>query len=339
MLLADMGAEVLKVSPPVEREAKMPVPEAEDPIWRGRSRLALDLKSPEGRQRLLEILGKADVLIEGFRPGVLERLDLSPATLLAANPKLVIGRMTGWGQDGPLAQAPGHDPNYIALTGALHSIGPAGGAPVLPLNLVGDFGGGALYLAMGLLAAVISARQTGEGQVVDAAMVDGAASLMGMVYTLKNHGMWSDERGTNIMDGGAPFGGTYECADGKHVAVCALEPPFYAALLKVLGLEAETLPRQHDRAGWRALRSRFAARFRTRTRDEWAAAPDAPLACITPVLSLTEAPAHPHNAARGTFVNDPPIPAPAPRFSATPSRLAPMADGSAKGLLRQWGVE
>ena len=339
MLLADMGAEVLTIAAPGERETRMPVPEDQDPIWRGRSRLALDLKQTDDHQRLLAILRQADVLIEGFRPGVLERLGVSPEVCLAVNPALVIGRVTGWGQDGPLAQAPGHDPNYIALTGALHAIGPAGGAPVLPLNLVGDFGGGALYLAMGVLAAVLNARQTGRGQVVEAAMVDGAASLMGMVYTLYNNGLWSDARGSNLMDGGAPFGAVYETADGKHVAVGALEPDCYAALLGILGLDLEDLPRQRDRDGWPVLRERFAAAFQTRSRDEWADLPEALAACVTPVLSLAEAPGHPHNLARGAFVGDPQIPGPAPRFSATPSRLASMSDTPAADLLARWGVD
>ena len=339
MLLADMGAEVLTIASPGEPEARMPVPEDQDPLWRGRSRLTLDLKQTDDHQRLLTILRQAHVLIEGFRPGVLERLGVGPDVCLAVNPILVIGRVTGWGQDGPLAQAPGHDLNYIALTGALHAIGPAGGAPVPPLNLVGDGGGGALYLALGVLAAVLNARQTGRGQVVDAAMVDGAASLMGMVYTLYNNGLWSDARGTNLMDGGAPFGAVYETADGKHVAVCAVEPAHYATLLEVLGLDLEDLPRQNDRPGWPALRDRFATAFRTRSRDEWADLPEAPAACITPVLSLAEAPGHPHNLARGTFVGDPQIPGPAPRFAATPSQLAPMPNTPAADLLARWGVD
>jgi alpha-methylacyl-CoA racemase len=338
MLLADMGAEVLRVAAP-EREANFPVPEALDPIWRGRSRLTLALKRPEDRARMLAILTRADVLIEGFRPGVLERLGLGPEVCLGVNPRLVIGRMTGWGQAGPLAQAPGHDPNYLALTGALHAIGYAHLPPCQPLNLVADFGGGALYLAVGVLAALMHARSSGRGQVVDAAMLDGAASLMGMIYALHNHGFWRDERGANLLDGGAPFGSTYETADGKYVVVCALEPRFYRALLRALELDESTLPSQHDRAGWPALRARFAAAFKTKTRDEWTTLLEGSDACVTPVLSMTEAPEHPHNRARGVFVGDKPTPAAAPRFSATPAAHAPMHGPAATQLLTRWGLD
>jgi alpha-methylacyl-CoA racemase len=339
MLLADMGAEVLRIAPPALAGPSFPVPEGEDPVWRGRSRLTLDLKDAAGRMRFLQILPHADALIEGFRPGVLERLGVGPATCLAANPRLVIGRMTGWGQDGPLSRAPGHDPNYLALTGALHAIGYRGQAPCLPLNLVADFGGGALYLAMGVLAALLHVRAGGQGQVVDAAMVDGAASLMGMVYTLRNHGLWIDERSSNLLDGGCPFGSTYETADGKFVVVCAMESQFYQALLKALGLEGSQLPPRDDRAAWPLLRERFATAFKSKTRDEWTRLLEGSDACVTPVLTLGEAPDHPHNRARGVFVGEKPTPGAAPRFSATATAHAPDEGPQVPQLLAGWGMD
>ncbi len=339
MLFADMGAEVLRIAPPVQGPAAFPVPQTEDPVWRGRSRLVLDLKASGGREQLLKILQHADALIEGFRPGVLERLGLAPAVCLAANPRLVIGRMTGWGQSGPLAQAPGHDPNYLALTGALHAIGYRGQPPCVPLNLVADFGGGALYLAMGVLAALLHVRGGGQGQVVDAAMLDGAASLMGMVYTLRNHGLWTDERGSNLLDGGCPFGSTYETADGKYVVVCAMEPQFYRALLDALGLDERTLPPRQEQSGWPVLREKFAAAFKSKTRDEWTRLLEGTDACVTPVLSMAEAPAHPHNRARGLFVGQRPTPAAAPRFSATVTGHAPKEGRPSGELLARWGLE
>jgi alpha-methylacyl-CoA racemase len=290
---------------------------------RGRTPLALDLKSPEGRDRLLAIVARADVIIEGFRPGVMERLGLGPEPCLALNPKLVYGRMTGWGQTGPLAQAPGHDPNYVALSGALSTIGYPDRPPVQPLALVGDFGGGALYLATGVLAALLNARETGKGQVVDAAIVDGVASLMSPFYALNAAGHWSHARRDNVYDGGAPFGTVYETADGKYVAVVPLEPKFYSAFLQALGLDPADLPDREDKANWPALRERFAAAFKTKTRDQWATL-EAGDGCITPVLDMDEAPRHPHNQARGIFVESEHglIPGPAPRFSETPSRVA-----------------
>ncbi len=338
MLLADMGADVLRVAPPAHGPPAFPVRPEDDPIWRGRSWLTLDLKEPAERTRFLAILAHADALIEGFRAGVLERLGVGPPVCLAANPKLVIGRMTGWGQSGPLAHAPGHDPNYLALTGALHAIGGAGQPPCPPLNLVGDMGGGALYLAMGVLAALLHARAGGAGQVVDAAMVDGAASLMGMIYMLRNHGLWSDERGSNLLDGGCPFGTTYETADARYVVVCALEPPFYRALIRALGLEEAALPPRDDRASWPRLRETFAAVFRTRTREEWTRLLEGTDACVSPVLSMGEAPHHRHTAARGVFVGEKPTPAAAPRFSATPTAHAPAAGPAVTELLEAWGM-
>lgn len=339
MLLADMGAQVLRVAPPPQGPPLFPIPESEDPIWRGRTRITLDLKTTQDRDRLLRILPHADALIEGFRAGVLEKLGVAPDVCLAANPRLVIGRMTGWGQTGPLAHSPGHDPNYLALTGALHSIGYPDRPPCPPLNLVADFGGGALYLAMGVLAALLHVRTGGSGQVIDAAMVDGASSLMSMMYALRNHGLWRDERSSNLLDGGCPYGSTYETADGKYVVVCALEPPFYRALVRALGLEEATLPPREERASWPQLRARFAAAFRTKTREEWARLLEGTDACVTPVLSMSEAPQHAHNVSRGVFVGDDPVPAAAPRFSATPTSHAPASGPGLLELLEGWGMD
>ncbi len=338
MLLADMGAEILRIAPPAPREAQMPVPDTVDPLWRGRSRLTLDLKNAAHRERFLSTLPYAEVLIEGFRAGVLERLGIGPDVCLGLNPRLVIGRMTGWGQEGPLARSAGHDPNYLAITGVLHTIGYPDRPPCMPLNLVADFGGGAMYLAMGILAAVLHARASGQGQVVDAAMVDGAASLMSMMYSMRNYGLWTDQRGDNLLDGGAPFARTYETADGKSIVVCALEPQFYHALLSALGLDAATLPAQYDRSAWPQMRERFAGIFRTRTRDEWAQLLEGTDACVTPVLTMGEAPQHPHNRARGVFVGDQPMPAAAPRFSQTKTSQAQMNGGSPRDLLARWGM-
>ncbi|HTT02725.1 MAG TPA: CaiB/BaiF CoA-transferase family protein [Steroidobacteraceae bacterium] len=338
MLLADMGAEILCIAPPLSNAGPAFAPS--DLVQRGRTRLTLDLKQSRPRAALLAAMTHADVLLEGFRPGVLERLGMGPQECLAANPRLVIGRMTGWGQSGPLATAPGHDSNYLALTGALHAIGYAGQPPCPPLNLVADLGGGALYLGLGVLAALLHVRAGGRGQVVDAAMVDGAASLMTMMYELYGRGLWRDERGHNLLDGGAPFGATYETADGKYVVVCALEARFYSALLAGLGLDERALPPQHDRAAWPLLRAKLAAVFKTRTRDEWARLLEGSDACVTPVLSMTEAPHHPHNRARQVFVGgDAALPAAAPRFSGTPTAHAPAAGPSAEQLLTRWGVD
>lgn len=340
MLLADLGAEVLQVAPPAPRGAEQAAPaQPQDPLWRGRSVLQLDLKNEAGRDALLDLLPHIDVLIEGFRPGAMERLGLGPQDCLAHNKALVYGRMTGWGQDGPLAHLPSHDPNCLAITGALHAMGYADRPPLPPLNLVADLGGGALYLAMGVLAALLHARATGQGQVVDAAMVDGVASLMGMVYAMRAQGQWSDERGVNFLDGSCPFGTSYETADGKYMLVCAVEPPFYACLLEGLGLEAGQLPAQYDRPRWPELRERFTAVFKSRTRDDWTARLEMLGACVSPVLDLAEAPGHAHNRARGVFVGDgAPVPAAAPRFSVTPSSHAPHDLGSAAETLRRWGA-
>lgn len=327
MVLADLGADVVRVDRP-SGGLQLGDP-AVDPTLRGRRRVSADLKDPAGRETVLRLVEHADVLLEGYRPGVTERLGVGPADCHARNPRLVYGRMTGWGQDGPLAPRAGHDINYIALTGALHAIGRAGDRPVPPLNLVGDFGGGSMLLLVGVLAALWEAQRSGRGQVVDAAMVDGSSLLVQMVWGMLAQDMWRDERGSNLLDGHAPFYDTYTCADGRHVAVGALEPQFYAALLAGLGLDGEDLPAQYDQSGWPALRARFTEVFATRTRDEWAEVFAGTDACVTPVLSFAEAREHPHLAARGTIVERDGVPqaAPAPRFSRTaPAVPGPLAD-------------
>ncbi|MCW2992848.1 MAG: carnitine dehydratase, partial [Conexibacter sp.] len=305
MVLADMGAEVLRVDRASAVDGADGDPETRQPdylLYRGRRSVALDLKHPDGLATLLTLVAGADVLIEGFRPGVAERLGFGPDVCLARNPRLVYGRMTGWGQEGANVREPGHDINYIARTGALDAIGRAGGPPTPPLNLVGDFGGGGMLLAIGVLAAVLSARATGAGQTVDAAMVDGAALLMTGFFGWRDLGTWSEERGTNLLDGGAPFYDVYATSDGKHVSVGAVEPQFYAALVGVLGLDVEDLPPQNDRATWPAVKARFAEVFRTRTRAEWVEAMTGQEACFAPVLSMDEARTDPVNLARGIFV-------------------------------------
>jgi alpha-methylacyl-CoA racemase len=320
MLLADMGAEVIRID---RREAAdLGVPGRAprfDVLARGRRCVAVDVKAEAGRQVVERLAAKADALIEGFRPGVMERLGLGPDALLALNPKLVFGRMTGFGQEGPLAQMAGHDIDYIALAGALHAIGRRGAAPVPPLNLVGDFGGGGMFLAFGVVCALLEAQRSGKGQVVDAAMVDGSATLMALTYGLLSQGTWKDERGVNILDGAAPWYDTYETKDGKWVAVGAIEKRFYEELVERLGLKFSELPGQHDRAGWPDLRRRFAEVIVSRTRDEWERVFAGSDACVAPVLALGEVASHPHNAARGTFVERDGVlqPAPAPRFSRT----------------------
>ncbi|MGP4011772.1 CaiB/BaiF CoA transferase family protein [Streptomyces sp. 4N124] len=320
MLLADAGADVIRVERPSDVVGKP------DPVLhRGRRSAAIDLKHPEGVGAVLDLVADADVLLEGFRPGVAERLGVGPGPCLERNPRLVYGRMTGFGQDGPLAPRAGHDINYIALSGALGAIGPTDGPPVLPLNLLGDFGGGGALLAFGVLCAVVQARATGKGQVVDAAMVDGSAQLLAMIYGRLHQGRWTDHRGVNYLDGTAPFYGVYRCRDGEYVAVGAIEAPFFATLLERLGLVADAdFTQQWDRSRWPVMRQRLAEVFAARTRDDWAAVFADADACVTPVLSLVEAPRHPHNAARGTFLTDGTgvlQPAPAPRFgSSTPRR-------------------
>jgi alpha-methylacyl-CoA racemase len=317
MLLADLGAEVIQVDRP--GGSRSPVPRRNNVTSRGKRRVVVDLKHPRGAEVVLRLAAASDALIEGYRPGVTERLGVGPADCLARNPALVYGRMTGWGQDGPLAASAGHDVGYIALTGALHAIGRAGGPPQVPVNYLGDFGGGSMFLALGLVAGILAARGTGTGRVVDAAIVDGAAALQAMTYGLLADGAWTDERGVNLLDTGAPFYDVYATADGRHMAVGALEPQFYAAFTEILfapeGLPAG-LPAQHDRPRWPELRARFAARFAERSQEEWAEAFSATDACVAPVRSMTEAPADPHLAARGTYVTVDGVvqPAPAPRF-------------------------
>lgn len=325
MVLADLGADVVRVDRP--GGLRLGDPSRPDPTLRGRRRVTADLKDPTGREIVLRLVERADVLLEGYRPGVTERLGVGPQECHARNPKLVYGRMTGWGQDGPLAQRAGHDINYLSLTGALHAIGRAGERPVPPLNLVGDFGGGSMLLVVGVLGALWEAQRSGRGQVVDAAMIDGTSLLSQMFWGFLGHGIWVDERESNLLDGGAPFYDTYTCADGRHVAVGALEPQFYAALLAGLGLTAADLPAQHDREHWPHLRARFADTFTTRTRDEWAAVFAGTDACVTPVLAFSEVAAHPHVAARHTIVERDGMAqaAPAPRFSRTPARTPDVA--------------
>lgn len=344
MLLADLGADVVRIDRPQAAGAARDAGQV-DLLGRGRRSVIVDLKHPQGPGVVLDLVAVAEVLIEGFRPGVAERLGIGPAACLARNPRLVYGRMTGWGQDGPLRHAAGHDIAYIALAGALHPIGPAGGPPVPPLNLVGDFGGGGLLLAFGIACALLEARRSGRGQVIDAAIVDGAALLTTMFHELAAKGLWSGQRGGNLLDGGAPFYSVYETADGEYVAVGALEPRFYAELLKRLGMDPERdhLPEQMDRARWPELRERLAAAFKTRTRAEWSELLEGSDACAAPVLSLAEAPNHPHHRARRGFI---PVggtvqPAPAPRFSRT--QPAPPAPPPAPGqhtdeVLTEWGV-
>jgi alpha-methylacyl-CoA racemase len=342
MMLADMGAEVLRIERRVPAAADAGI--LDGILRRNRSAVAvLDLKAEGGVEALLRIVERADALLEGFRPGVAERLGFGPDVCLARNPRLVYGRITGWGQDGPLARSAGHDIDYIALSGVLHAIGRPGVPPVPPINLVADFGGGGMLVAYGMVCALLEASRSGRGQVVDAAMVDGCASLMAMTMMLRHLGMWNDQRGTNLLDGGAPFYDTYETADGRYIAVGAIEPQFYAELLERCGLDAEELPGQHDRAAWPAMKERFAALFRTRTRDEWCALLEGTDACVSPVLSLGEAQQHPHNVHRGTFVEafGMPQPAPAPRFSRTPGTLRsgplrPSENGVAE--LERWGL-
>jgi alpha-methylacyl-CoA racemase len=343
MLLADLGADVLKIDRILPSGLGVAVPDADAFLHRSRQSIALDLKRDESAPLVLRLCERADALIEGFRPGVTEKLGIGPEPCLARNARLVYGRVTGWGQTGPLAQAAGHDLNYIALTGALHAIGRPGQPPTPPLNLVGDFGGGALYLALGVVAALFEARRSGHGQVVDAAMVDGAASLMTALYGLRSAGLINDERGVNVLDGGAHFYDVYETSDGKYIALAPIEPRFYATLLRHLGIEPDTLPYSREREDWPALKSKLAALIKTRTREEWTTLLEGTDACFAPVLNLEEAPHHPHNRARATFVEHDGRwqPNAAPRFSRTPSaiRSPPVAAGEhTRDALAAWGL-
>ncbi len=348
MVLADLGAEVIRIDRPRTPGTGatahvLPADPRFDLMARGRPTLALDLKRPAAVDDLLAIVDRADAVIEGFRPGTMERLGLGPDACLARNPRLVYGRMTGWGQDGPLAQAAGHDLNYIAVTGALHAIGPREAKPVVPLNYIGDFGGGAMLLAVGVLAALLEAKGSGRGQVVDAAMTDGAALLSTMMYGFAANGWWNTERGTNLLDGGAPFYDTYRCADGKFVAIAAIEPQFYATLRERCGLDDAAFDGQMDPSRWPEQKAKLAALFATRPRDAWCAMLEGSDACFAPVLDWNEAPVHPHNVARGTFVTVDGVrqPAPAPRFSRTPAAaLRPCAERPApSAVLERWGVD
>ncbi len=322
MLLADLGADVLRI----ERATGSGLFDPKfDLSNRGKRSVVLDLKKPEGVAAVLKLVESADILTEGFRPGVMERLGLGPDICLARNPKLVYGRMTGFGQTGPLAKVAGHDINYIAMSGALHAIG-GPDKPVPPLNLVGDFGGGALYLAFGLMAALIEAGRSGKGQVVDATMIDGAASLMTMMYGMAAAGSWDDRRSANLVDGGAHFYDTYETADGRHVSIGSIEPQFYAELIRLAGLDPAEFAAQNDKAEWPRMKARLVEVFRTKTRDEWCALMEGSDVCFAPVLSMFEAPEHPHNRERGTFIEVDGVvqPGPAPRFSRTaPGRPTP----------------
>jgi alpha-methylacyl-CoA racemase len=324
MMLADMGADVVRIDRADRVQGGNPAQPPADLLARGRRSIGVDLKSPDGVEVVLSLVEGADALFEGFRPGVAERLGIGPDECQARNPRLVYGRMTGWGQDGPYADAAGHDINYISLAGALEPIGRRGEAPVPPLNLVGDFGGGGMLLAFGIACGIIEARQSGQGQVIDAAMVDGAASLMTMTHSFRAMGIWDDERGTNMLDTGAHYYDVYETADGQYISVGSIERQFYDELLRLLGLEGEDLPWQNDKAQWPAMKERFAALFRTKTRDEWCSLLEGTDACFAPVLSIPDAIRHPHNAARGTFVEVAgiPQPGPAPRFSRTTAEIA-----------------
>ncbi len=344
MLLCDLGADVVRIDRVQPSGLGLSLEPRFDVNGRGRRSVALDLKAPAGRDAALRLVAGADVLVEGFRPGVVEGLGLGPAECTALNPRLVYGRMTGFGQTGPLAQAAGHDLNYIALSGVLHAIGPVGGKPVPPLNLVGDYGGGALYLAYGVLAALFERQRSGAGQVVDAAMVDGAASLASVFYGLTAGGGWGPDRGANLLDGGAPFYDSYETADGRYISLAALEPKFFAVLAEALGLDAHFTARQHDRGLWPRMRQAIAAAVRQRTRDEWCAQLEGSEACFAPVLSFDEASSHPHARARAAFVTVDGVvqPAPAPRFERTPAvmpRAAPHVGQHSREVLREAGLD
>jgi alpha-methylacyl-CoA racemase len=323
MMLSDMGAEIVRIDRAEHVPEGEPGPPSRDFLARGRRSIGVDLKSPEAVEAVLRLIEKSDALIEGFRPGVMERLGLGSDVCLARNPRFVYGRMTGWGQEGPLAHAAGHDINYISLAGALDPIGRRGEAPLPPLNLVGDFGGGGLMLAYGIVCALVERASSGKGQVVDAAMVDGAAALMAIFHGALQSGWWKEERGTNLLDTGAHFYEVYETKDGKYISVGAIEPQFYAELLEKIGLAGEELPRQMNRSQWPAMKQRFEALFKQKTRDEWCELLEGSDACFAPVLTMTECQEHPHIRARQTFVEvaGAPQPGPAPRFSRSTVRV------------------
>lgn len=337
MLLADMGAEIVRVARPPSAGQGDWDDVGGDILHRSRAVTYLDLKKDGDREQLLALIERADGLIEGYRPGVMERLGVGPDACLARNPRLVFGRMTGWGQSGPLALRAGHDINYLSITGALHAMGEKHGPPPVPLNLVGDYGGGAMFLIFGMLSALLAAQRTGQGQVVDACITDGVASLMSLFYAWQPKGLWEDAPASNLLDGSAPFYRCYECADGRHVAVGCLEPKFFAQMVAGLGL-ADRRYDQNDRAGWPTMQADFAAAFLTKSRDEWAELFAASDACVTPVLSMGEAPGHAHNEARATFVQRNGIiqPAPAPRLSVDAAAVSEPSVRSVADLLAAW---
>jgi alpha-methylacyl-CoA racemase len=344
MLLADMGAQVLRIDRLTAADIGIPTPPKYDLLNRNKLSVAVDVKSDAGREVVLRLVTRCDALIESFRPGVMERLGLGPDACLNANPRLVYGRMTGWGQTGPLSQCASHDINYIALSGALSAIGKAGGPPVIPLNLVGDFGAGALYMAMGVLAGIINARTTGVGQVIDAAITDGVANLMTMHYGLWQAGTWSLQRGVNLTDGGAPYYDIYETQDGLYVSIGSFESKFYAELLQRLELTDAGVPPQNDRGGWDRMRAMLASKFKTKTRAQWCALLEGTDVCFAPVLDMEEATRHPHNLARKAHVELDGVihPTPVPRFSVTPSavRKAASAPGEdTEAALAEWGFQ
>ncbi|MEZ4884500.1 MAG: CaiB/BaiF CoA-transferase family protein [Chitinophagales bacterium] len=340
MLLADMGAEVILVERKIDpKMRRMP-----DCSRRGKRSIALNLKDPKGIETLLQLVEKADVLFEGFRPGVMERLGIGPDVCMSRNPKLVYGRMTGWGQTGPLAQAAGHDINYISLTGALFATGRAHEKPVPPLNLVGDYGGGGMFLVMGILAALLEVQKSGKGQVIDAAMTDGSAVLMAMFNSLHAMGMWSPKRGVNLLDSGAPFYDTYETKDGKHISIGSLEPQFYALLMEKAKLDPAIFGAQMNRKNWPSMKEQLEVVFKAKTRDEWCEIMEGTDVCFAPVLDFMEAQQHPHNVERNTYidVNGMMQPAPAPRFSRTHSEVqsgAPASGEHTEEILKEWGIE
>jgi alpha-methylacyl-CoA racemase len=345
MMLADMGADVIRVDRAGAVRGGDPADPPKDTLTRNRRSIGVDLKNPDGVETVLKMVEKADGLIEGFRPGVTERMGLGPDDCAARNPKLVYGRMTGWGQEGPYALAAGHDINYIALAGALEPIGRAGGPPHPPLNLVGDFGGGGMYLAFGMVCAILEAQRSGQGQVVDTAMVDGAASLMNMFWAMKSAGMWNPERGTNMLDTGAPFYDVYECSDGNYISIGSIEPQFYAELMELSGLgQLDDFPRQMERSEWPAMKEKVAEVFRSKTRAEWCEIMEHTDVCFAPVLTMEEATEHPHNVERQTFVEFGGMTqaAPAPRFSRTSpelSRPAPHAGQHTDEILARFGFD
>ncbi len=343
MMLADHGAEVIRVERPGGVQGGVATDMEKDVLMRSRKVVTADLKSPQGQQVVRDLIASADGLVEGFRPGVTERLGLGPDEMLKLNPRLVYGRMTGWGQTGPYAQAAGHDINYIALAGALHAYGREGEKPTPPINMIGDFGGGGMMLAFGMVSALLHAQKTGEGQVIDCAMTDGASMLMSMIWTFRAQGSWQDERGVNMLDTGAHFYDTYETGDGKYISLGSIEPQFYRLLREKAGLDDAAWDAQMDQGQWRPLKERLAAVIRTRTRDEWCEAMEHTDVCFAPVLSMSEAPQHPHNAERGTFVEAGGVlqPRPAPRYSVTQTDMPAMWDGSiqTEAVLRSIGYD